>query len=319
MNIQSILQHYQVGELKETLPLSVASANETYKIETDTGKFIVRVYNPAKTEAEIIFEHTILHELSANNFIAPKPIETVEGKLYGRTEKYFALYDYIHGHNLKGPEISLEHIHSVGETLGWFHEILTDYNTTETKPRFDWPTTWQYCEQIKKEKHGVETSNVMAEIQKALLEARLNEALPMGIVHGDLHEQNVVFRHGHVAGVLDFDQCTYGTIVADVATGIIWWCFRDATYHAHLAKGFLQGYLSQRTMTPEEKQFLWIALKFAVLRLRLATYVRELSLQNQTESYAARSEIITSKYFQGIYNYIIEKKERIIDSWSFLL
>ncbi len=319
METESILRHYHVGTVTSVVPLSVGAIHETYKIATETGIYIARIFETEKIESAIAFELTVLQYLAKNNFIAPKPIETIDGRLYDREKNYFALYDYIPGHALKGPELSIDHVHSVGETLGWFHELLSNYHVPETKPRLDWQTIWTKCEQAEKATHRTETNETFSRIQKALLESRLPESLPTGIVHGDLHDQNVVFRHGHVSGVLDFDQCTYGTIIADVATEIVWWCFRDTSYHAHLAQAFLKGYQSQRTITTEEIQSLWLALKFAITRLELIALERDQRSREQFETYASRSDKITPQYFQAIYSYIIEKKERIVDSLSFLL
>ncbi|MFA5107440.1 MAG: homoserine kinase [Patescibacteria group bacterium] len=319
MEIESILRHYHVGTVTSVVPLSVGAIHETHKITTETGIYIARIFEAEKDESAIAFEMTVLQYLAKNNFIAPKPVETIDGRLYGRENNYFALYDYIPGHALKGPELSIDHVHSVGETLGWFHELLSNYHVPEKKPRLDWQAVWAKYEQLEKSSPRSDGAETFNRIQKALLESRLPESLPTGIIHGDLHEQNVVFRHGHVSGVLDFDQCAYGTIIADVATEIVWWCFRDTLYHAHLAQAFLKGYQSQRTITSEEIQSLWLALKLAITRLELIAREREQRSREQFETYSTRSDQITPKYFQTIYSYVLEKKERILDSWSFLL
>jgi len=57
---------------------------------------------------------------------------------------------------------------------------------------------------------------------------KLELALPQAILHGDIHENNVLFQcvngYEFVSGVVDWDDCYYGPQIMDFIKGFFFWC-----------------------------------------------------------------------------------------------
>ncbi len=314
MNIQDYLQYFNIGQIVSTDVMSAGVVNKTYRIKSDQGRYILRIYTGDREETTILFEHEVLEKLTQSNFYAPKPVLSKEGKTLSKTDRYFALFEYLPGHPLNSPEISAEHIHSVGETLGWFHALLQDFQPGHAKPSEDLNGTIDLLkknEQALRESSYPEIDKVIDGIYKVLSQISFSNDLPLGIVHSDLHERNIVFQNGEVSGVLDFDNCYHGILVIDVATQIAWWSYRERKFQPTLCEEFLKGYQSQRPLNDLEKENLWVALNFSILKLiiRSLCFVYLGGMQNET--YGEGSEKINTGYFQEILRDTLEREELV--------
>lgn len=321
MDLSSILTHYSLGTIRSATQLSESSGNLTFQIQSDSGSYSLRVFRRDKKSEEIAFEHEVLQHLAEQGFISPRLIQTNEGLTFSQNEPFFAVSEFLPGHALRGPEINTEHVHSVGETLGWFHELLIPFQPQHEKDMQEWEQVSAFFQQRKGNwlQQQPSFSEKIEIIEKGLSESQLPADLPLGIVHSDLHEQNVVFRHGHVSGVLDFDRCTKGSYVLDLANTIAWWCFRDGHFHHHLAEALIRGYVTQRPISAEEKVALWLALKFALVRLAIRFTDQELLQAGQEETLGSRASQISADYFISLYLYCLEKKEKIQNSLSAII
>jgi Ser/Thr protein kinase RdoA (MazF antagonist) len=99
------------------------------------------------------------------------------------------------------------------------------------------------------------------------------ERLPKGVIHGDLFADNILFRGGKVAAVLDFEAAGYGKFIYDLSTAINALCYVDGHYLIERFDALLRGYQSVRILTlgewdafPNELRF--SALRFTVTRLK---------------------------------------------------
>lgn len=314
MDVEEYLQYYSVGRLISADIMSVGSANKTYKIKTDLGEYILRVYSGEREENDILFEHEILQTLARSDFFSPKPVMSKENKTLLKKDHYFAVFEYIPGHSINTMEISADHVHSVGETLGWFHVLLQNYNPHYVKPSEDLIGTINLLkknEDALKASSYPEINNIILELNKVLSQMSFSKDLPQGIVHSDLHERNILFQGGDVSGVLDFDNSYHGILLIDVATQIAWWSFRERKFQPILCEGFLRGYQSQRPLTQPEKDNLWQALNFSIIKLIIRSLCHVYLEGVKYETYNESSEKINAGYFQEMLRDTIEREDLI--------
>ncbi|MBU0706783.1 homoserine kinase [Patescibacteria group bacterium] len=314
METSEYLKYYNLGEVRAEQKITTGLVNTTYKVTMASGDFILRIYDVLKTDDQIAFEHEVLEYLSEKNFFVPRPIKMKDGDTYGKLEQYFGLFTYLPGHELRGPEVSEDNVNSVGETLGWFHEILKDYKPQNKKTAEDLSGTKDL---LKKNESELRKSSypdideIIKELKGSLGKISLSGKLPKGIVHSDLHERNILFRNGEVSGVLDFDNCYYGSLVIDVASQAVWWCFRDKRFNPIYFNTFINGYTSQRTLTENEREAFWEALRFSIIKL----IVRALCLVYlggvQNETYGHSADKINAEYFRAIYKTCLENEVNI--------
>jgi Ser/Thr protein kinase RdoA (MazF antagonist) len=74
-----------------------------------------------------------------------------------------------------------------------------------------------------------------------------------GLIHGDLHQENYLFRQGQV-GAIDFDDCGYGHYLYDIAVTLL--NVRERDSMPLLRQGFLAGYRSVRPLPAEHEQYI---------------------------------------------------------------
>src|SRR5580704_7769068 len=76
-----------------------------------------------------------------------------------------------------------------------------------------------------------------------------------GLVHGDLFRDNVLWRGGRIAALLDFESASRGSYAFDLMVTILAWCFGDRL-DPGLARAMAQGYARVRPMPEAEATLL---------------------------------------------------------------
>jgi len=92
-----------------------------------------------------------------------------------------------------------------------------------------------------------------------------------GLVHGDLFRDNVLWKDGRIAALLDFESASHESYPFDLMVTLLAWCFGDGL-DADLARAMAQGYARVRPVPEAEAARLhaegsFAALRFAVTRI----------------------------------------------------
>ena len=87
-----------------------------------------------------------------------------------------------------------------------------------------------------------------------------------GLIHGDLHQENYLFRDGR-AGAIDFDDCGFGYFLYDLAVTLSEVDGRAQT--SALRDGLLTGYQEVRPLPPGLAEHLPAFLALRELKLTL--------------------------------------------------
>lgn len=99
-----------------------------------------------------------------------------------------------------------------------------------------------------------EQKNVLLECQRKITK-RLDEygrsSRHYGMIHGDLHFNNIICRNG-VSQIFDFDDCGYGFYLYDLGCTLVT-CSENLE---NLTLKWLEGYEEYRTLSTEEKKIL---------------------------------------------------------------
>jgi len=91
--------------------------------------------------------------------------------------------------------------------------------------------------------------------------------LPKGIIHGDMHDMNVLFEKEckELDCVLDWDDATYGPFLFDLAMGITEWCVIKEEVNDSYLQAFLKEYEASRKLEEIEKELLWFGCLLMLL------------------------------------------------------
>jgi Ser/Thr protein kinase RdoA (MazF antagonist) len=107
------------------------------------------------------------------------------------------------------------------------------------------------------------------EDEQNLFEQNLEKNLPIGYIHADMHDDNVLFcsNEEKIAAVLDFDDMYIGPLLIDLAMTLVLWCGIGSSFHFEYAKEFLIVYQNERQMflTDDEWNLLEVFCYLTVL------------------------------------------------------
>ena len=95
--------------------------------------------------------------------------------------------------------------------------------------------------------------------------------LPVGVIHGDLFKDNVLFFNDEVSGLLDFYSASAGVLLLDIAITVNDWCVnKEGILESKKTEALLSAYQKVRPMTQSELSYLPIMLRAAALRFWLS-------------------------------------------------
>lgn len=92
---------------------------------------------------------------------------------------------------------------------------------------------------------------------QATFEKHLQEKLPIGYIHADIHDDNVLFRRNEekLAAVLDFDDMYVGALLIDTSMTLCLWSSVGAKFNIDFGRAFLLNYEKERGMRLTEDEW----------------------------------------------------------------
>jgi homoserine kinase type II len=100
---------------------------------------------------------------------------------------------------------------------------------------------------------------------------RRDPGLPLGVCHGDLFRDNVLWQGPRLSALLDFESAAWGNFPYDLMVTALAWCFKDELEIENV-KALFVGYSSVRQLTQGERAALEVegalgCLRFATSRI----------------------------------------------------
>ena len=224
-----------------------------------------------------------LRALSAEtDLCVPTPIPTLHGEwlphfdLDDGSRVVIMMVKWLEG-RLCDRQLTPRHLVALGRFQGELHRhsegFVVDSGTRRSMPG-------GYADAVAKE--GLNKGWLTEHAADLVLQAgeRIDAALlqiekvpdQSGLVHGDLHQWNVLYRGG-VAAAIDFDDCGIGAYSLDMASSLVYLRCPSVGNHDHrriypaLAEGFLNGYAAVRSLPADLDEQLSHALAARQLSL----------------------------------------------------
>jgi len=120
--ISKTLQVYPLGHLKSFEALTQGFANENYRIVTEKGTFLFRIYR-VQTIQDIRKEHLMFRMLKSIDFPAAYPVPDKTGEMLLVVDDLpVSLYDFVAGET---PELNSETVTEVATSLALLHTVNT--------------------------------------------------------------------------------------------------------------------------------------------------------------------------------------------------
>ncbi len=231
------LSHYDVGIIKKIQEFPRGSSRSPkVVIDSQKGRYMFKRRARGRNNLEkVAFTHRIQLHLAAQNF----PLPHLEGTRYENNSMLvldsdiYELFEYIPG---KGYDGSLQSTYSAGRILGLYHKLLRNFHSDYTPPASSYhgasaisravdnvPTSLKSDEKPSRKKVR-ETVDEIQDAYRTCIEKSNQTGLgdwDTQIVHGDWHPGNMLFRHGQVVAVIDYDSARLYQRVIDLANGAL--------------------------------------------------------------------------------------------------
>ena len=260
---------YDIGALTSFKGIAEGVENSNYLVHTDTGPFILTLYEKRVRPKDLPYFLALMEHLAARGISCPLPVRDREGRilreLAGRPA---ALISFLNGLWVRRPGI--EHCAGLGQALAQFHLAGLDFAMTREND-LSLPGWRELFEEVRDHADGV-IPGLKDEISRELdyLGENWTSGLPAGVIHADLFPDNVFFLDDRLSGVIDFYFACNDMLAYDVAVCLNAWCFEpDTSFNITKARTMLQAYESVRALTPAELDALPLLARGAALRFLL--------------------------------------------------
>lgn len=255
---QYSLENAKSEEIKE------GNENMSLFVYTPNKTFVLRIMKPDKEVSNIISELKFIEYLSQHNIDAPSAIKNKNGEDVSVVEIKEGKFPAVLMPKLEGEmlaEYKKEMVDEMGTSLANLHLLSLKYESVDDVPGFDDVVT-DYCTHSEIDVNAIKR-NDLREYLTATQNLRIPlEGLPVGIIHGDFHINNLLFTDTKLTAILDFDDSHKTALIQDVGVVID---TLVANHKDSLVVNFLQAYESIRKLTEKEKEML---LDFTLFRTK---------------------------------------------------
>ncbi|MDB5596584.1 MAG: thrB [Hyphomicrobiales bacterium] len=267
------LSAYDLGSVLSLKGIAEGVENTNYLLRTQTGTFILTLYEKRVNEADLPFFLRLMEHLASRGLVCPQPVKARDGQALGRIAgRPAVLVTFLEGMSVRRP--SSAHCEMVGAALAHLHAAGSDFpmRRDNTLSVHGWSALFA---------GGRDRANEIAPGLSTLIEQELAvlgefwpQDLPQGIIHADLFPDNVFFLGGQLSGLIDFYFACTDAFAYDAAICLNAWCFEpDASFNVTKGRAFLAGYARVRPLSDAEIAAFPVLARGAALRFLLTRLV----------------------------------------------
>ena len=251
--IRELLQNYSLGTYKAHTPMKKGVAQTIYKLETTKSVYVLKIYDE-RTVKQIDAEIQLLRKIK--NTLVQKPIKSNTSYRQKIANKTCVIYTYLVGAHKQ--KLTEKQLYELGVCLAEIHNCTQDYFPKGLEKKHKYGKKWvlELCLDLQNKFADFPQEKV--QFVTKLLKKIQTPSLQKGIIHGDLHKENIVFSKNTLSGILDFDDCNYAELLLDVGSVIGYICTNETKgLDINLSNSFLKGYELKRKLSRKEKYVLF--------------------------------------------------------------
>lgn len=222
---EHVSQKFQLGTA--TCRLLVRNVSDTYQIDSESGKFILKIYREAhRTEAQIMGEIELLQKLQQAHVSISYPLADCEGELIQRFEaaegiRIGVLFSFAKGEPSLGYDPDI--LHTVGKEIARMHVVTENLQLSFPRPPIT-PAFTLMQPMLDMKPAFDQLEGEYAWLQKtteralAYFESVDTTGFSQGVCHYDCLPHNLHFDEQGQITIFDFDFAGYGLLVNDLMT-----------------------------------------------------------------------------------------------------
>lgn len=265
--VQITLLDYDLGQLVSIEPLLVGHEELNVVVTTTEGKFVFKFLNKRKSRRIAKSSITALKKLEQAHLPVPSLVPTKQGKglyvLHGQRrlgKGFMYVTEHFEGRTFNETAPTEQDMAELTGILAEMHKL-----NFRTKPEYDFWLLVYLVDEFDKRKHYL-SKNDISLVKPIVDEIRQVDfsRLGKGVVHYDLHRDNVRKGPNGDYCLFDFATVEHGYPVIDLATYIGLFCLSTdnaLTKNRELFHFVINEYQSQNPLSQYEKQHLFTFVK----------------------------------------------------------
>ncbi|RMD90507.1 MAG: homoserine kinase [Alphaproteobacteria bacterium] len=301
-DLERFLAAYDLGEVRQFLPITEGIENTNYRLETTTGRHVLTLFERRTPEDALPFVIALLEHLADKSAPVPRPIPDREGRCLSRLCGRPALIvSFLDGRAVDRPDVT--HCRAAGVALARLHVAAADFAARRANPFgiAGWRPLLEACREVAHDRRDLLLCDRVA-AALAMLPEDWPPSLPRGTCHADLFPDNVFFDGDRVSGIIDFYFAATDALAYDLAIALAAWGFdAENRWDRRRAAAMIEGYEEIRPLASAERDRLPVlclgaAVRFTLTRLYDRLHPREEALVREKDpgEFAARMDIFAA-------------------------
>ena len=268
-DLAAFVARYGLGRVLSYKGIAEGVENTNYLLHTDKGPYILTLYEKRVKREDLPFFLGLMDHLAANGITCPLPVHDANGRALGELAgRPAALITFLEGVWPRHP--TAKHCAGVGEMLAKLHLAGQGFAIKRANALglAGWAPLFQRFERQADSIVPGLKARIADEL--AFLAAHWPRALPQGVIHADLFQDNVFFLGDQLSGVIDFYFACNDALAYDVAICLNAWCFSpEGQFEIENGTALLAGYQRVRPLSAVERDALPILARGSALRFLL--------------------------------------------------
>ncbi len=280
-SLNEFFSKYNLGKILNYEEIKEGIENTNYFIHTESGKFILTLYEKRVDEKDLPFFMSLMRNLFDKKFPSPEPIINKNGNYISEIlNKKAAVVSFLDGKAKK--VLNPTNCYEVGVNTAKLHMITKNLaGKRENKLSIN---SWRKIyNNVKKDCSKIHP-DLPQVIEKNLngIEKNWPKNIPGGIIHADLFPDNIFFNGDKLSGIIDYYFSCNDFYAFEIAICLNALCFEgkneNLSFNVTKSKKFIDGYSSIRKLTEEEKKSLKVLCQGAAMRFLLTRVFDYLNL-----------------------------------------
>lgn len=253
--IQEIMGRYEFS-VTSYEPIEQGAGNSNYLLNTNNGKFVLTVFEIELIRA--VHSSKVLLLLEKHEFPAPRLQKMANGEMFTKYQgKPVLVKPYITGY--VEADIDDEKAKQVGTALAKLHEIpAPDY--LPEKHFYEEITYPEFMEQEIDQNY----KNWVEQRYRYIIE-KLPSQLPVGLVHGDIFYDNLLFEDENFKAILDFSEVSRTYKIYDLGMAVVGICTEETNIVIEKVRAFVEGYQEISQLEEIEKDSLQLCIEWGAI------------------------------------------------------
>jgi homoserine kinase type II len=262
-------------DLARMEPLTGGLINANYLLAEGERRFVVRSYRRTKEREDIEYELLAVEFLRAAGFPTAAAVRSLTGSLFGEVAgRAAAMFEYVEGSEVPSRSggfgsFDLPLGCEIGAALARMHRLTWQLKLPVRRAERGDPLrqvdeflskvrSWTGRERVPGLEDFVVGVTEVASGLTSALRSQVGAEIPVGLVHADITERNVlVDADGHLLALLDFDDCLDSYRLYDLCSLLSAFGLDDERrLDVERSTELVAAYTTGRPITPAERELL---------------------------------------------------------------